>query len=209
MPTTTKGSVMSDDRLSELLELADGPVAFPADRRAELRGSMLATAAQPRHLGDSDASLPLRPIARGSARAPRVWRPIAMAAAAVAVVVGALVGLSRLPDRTPAPVVSTPIDRPTTLAELCQQAREDAIANGLIGSGSPSSASEVRRLADALNDLTVRSDRGDQDLAGLAARVRLLAAAIDDADGGAVINTRRSIGRDVEALFDPDAVCGD
>lgn len=198
---------MSDDRLSELLEVADGPVSFPADRRAELRAEMLATAAQPRR-DDLDGSLPLHSADRPPKPSSRGWRPVATVAAGIALVVAAIVASSRLSDRSPEPVVTTPIDRPATAAELCERAREDAAANGLIGSGVPSSAIELRRLTDALEDLAVGSDGLEPDLVALAARVRLMAAAVDEADGATVINTRQAIGRDVEALFDPGGVCG-
>jgi hypothetical protein len=38
--------------------------------------------------------------------------------------------------------------------------------------------------------------------------VRLLAAAVEDENGSVVINTRVAIGDEVEALFEPGALCG-
>lgn len=198
---------MSDDRASELLELADGPIEFPADRRAELRRAMLATASQARR-APGDIGLPLAgPDERAGAQ-HRGWRPIVLVAASVVLVVGVVLGLLVATDRSPAPVVTLPVDRPATLVELCDVTRERATASGLLGADAATDADEVRRLAAVLEELSEHDGGSDESLASLAAQVRLLAAALDDGAGAATVNTRRAIGRDVDALFTPDGICG-
>ena len=121
----------------------------------------------------------------------------------IAVMIVAVVAVGGDDRRTPSSNPS--IEAPPTVDQLCAEIRELGAANGLIGPGSPDDATELNRLAAAIEQITTLTI--DEDATELAARIRLLANAVDDEQGGAAINTARGIGDDVERLFDDQQTC--
>lgn len=197
---------MSDDRLDRLLELADGPRAFPDDEKRALRAAMIATATRPST--GADTVVPLQTRRAAGSRRTRPW-VFGVAAASVAVLVVAIMAIGRFDPIDRVDPAATPPTAPTTPSptpdELCAEIRAIGTANGLIGPGSPVDAVALDAMAVAIDGIA--RTVGDTDVADLASRVRLLAGAVREGQGGAVINTVTAIGDDVERLFEGAGPC--